>query len=99
MLDLDTIMLDPSNSRIIGGARLTDKTDYVFFPPRAEKVWRSAAAAYPDADNVEWMSWSADWNKIVLQVSGANYGDIYYLVDMAAHRSTRLVPNMTASAR
>jgi dipeptidyl aminopeptidase/acylaminoacyl peptidase len=88
LLEFDDLILDHSNSRIIGGPLLTDKTDYTFFPTRAETVWRSAAAAFPGADNTELVSWSDDWNKVVLLVSGANYGDIYYLVDMTTHNAS-----------
>jgi dipeptidyl aminopeptidase/acylaminoacyl peptidase len=87
MLEFDDIILDRSNSRVIGGSRLTDKTDYEFFPARADKVWRGVAASFPSADNIELVSWSDDWNKLVLRVSGANYGDVYYLVDMTAHHA------------
>ena len=90
VLDFNDIILDRSNSRVIGGSELSDKTDYMFFPPRAEKVWRGAAASFPDADNVELVSWSDDWNKLILRVSGANYGDVYYLVNMTTHKADPL---------
>jgi dipeptidyl aminopeptidase/acylaminoacyl peptidase len=92
ILELDDIILDRSNSRIIGGSRLTDKTDYVFFPPRADKVWRGVAASFPSADNIELVSRSDDWNKLVVRVSGASYGDIYYLVDMTTHKADPIGP-------
>jgi dipeptidyl aminopeptidase/acylaminoacyl peptidase len=92
LLEFDGIILDRSSSRIIGGSQLTDKSDYRFFPPRAETVWRSAAAAFPNAGNVELVSWSDDWNKLILHVSGASYGDAYYLVDMTTHKADMIGP-------
>ncbi|HUO92948.1 MAG TPA: alpha/beta fold hydrolase, partial [Rhizomicrobium sp.] len=92
LLDFDDLILDHTNSRVIGGSKLTDRTDYVFFPPRAETVWRSAKAAFPGADNVELVSWSDSWNKVVLRISGADYGDIYYLVDMTTHKADPIGP-------
>jgi len=92
LLGFDDLILDPSNSRVIGGVQLTDKTDYVFFPARAETVWRSAKAAFPAADNVELVSWSENWNRIVLRISGAEYGDVYYLVDMTTHKADPIGP-------
>ncbi len=80
-------ILDRLSSRIIGGVHYTDKTDYAFGSSRAETVWKSIAAAYPDTTDVELISWTDDWNKIVLKVSGPEYGDAYHLVDMTTHKS------------
>jgi dipeptidyl aminopeptidase/acylaminoacyl peptidase len=92
LLEFSHVILDRSSGRIIGGSQLTDKTDYRFFSPRAETVWRSAAAAFPNAGNVALVSWSDDWNKLILHVSGANYGDGYYLVDMTDHKADLIGP-------
>lgn len=54
LLEFDDLFLDHSNSRIIGGPRLTERTDYTFFAPRAETVWRSAAAAFPTPTMLNW---------------------------------------------
>ena len=87
LLDFDELFFDQANNRLIGGSNLTERSDYKFFAPRAELVWRSIAAAYPDADDVELESWSNDWNKVVVKISGVHYGDIYYLVDMTTHKA------------
>jgi dipeptidyl aminopeptidase/acylaminoacyl peptidase len=92
VLEFDDIILDHANSRIIGGSRVTDKTDYEFYPPRAGTVWRSAAAAFPKADNVELVSWSDNFNRVILHISGADYGDVYYLVDMTTHKADPVGP-------
>ena len=92
LVEFESLIHDRSSSRLIGGIKLTDKTDYSFFLPRADIVWRSAKAAFPNADNVELVSWSENWSKIVLHISGAEYGDVYYLVDMTTHKADPIGP-------
>jgi dipeptidyl aminopeptidase/acylaminoacyl peptidase len=84
---LGDLMDDIRTGRLIGGSRLTDKTDYVFFDPHTEMVWSSIKTAFQDATNVELVSWSADWNKVVVLAFGPAYGDAYYLIDMTTHKA------------
>jgi len=85
--DLDDDIHAHGSDRIIGGIRYTDKTDYVFFQPRAETVWKSIKAAYASATNVEIVSWTDDWNEVVVRVWGPNDGDRYDLVNMTTHQA------------
>jgi dipeptidyl aminopeptidase/acylaminoacyl peptidase len=84
---LDGLISDNWTGRVIGGPRFTDKSDYVFFDPHAEKMWRSIQAAFKDAVNVDLISNSEDWTKFVVLVFGPAYGDTYFFVDMTAHKA------------
>ena len=86
-LHLDDLISDNWTGRVIGGPRLIDKSDYVFFDLHAEKMWRSIQAAFKDATNVDLISNSEDWTKFVVLVFGPAYGDTYFFVDMAAHKA------------
>lgn len=86
-LQLDDLKLDTRTGRVIGGSRFTDKSDYVFFAPRADTVWRSIKVAFKSATNVDLVSWSEDWSKVVVLAFGPTYGDTYFLVDMKTHRA------------
>jgi len=85
--DLNDDIHAHGSDRIIGGIRYTDKTDYVFFQPRAESVWKSIKTAYYSATNVEMVSWTDDWNEVVVRVWGPNDGDRYDLVNMTTHQA------------
>lgn len=76
-----------STGRVTGGTRLTEKHDYVFFDQHADKMWRSAKAAFKNATDIDLVSWSDDRNVVVLQVFGGDYGEGYFLVDMKQHRA------------
>ncbi|MDE2182829.1 MAG: S9 family peptidase [Alphaproteobacteria bacterium] len=84
------VMADPRSGHAIGGMRVTDKDDYVFFDPRADGVWRAAKADFPNATDIDLVSWSDDMSKVVVHVFGETYGDTYYVVDTAQHKIGRL---------
>jgi dipeptidyl aminopeptidase/acylaminoacyl peptidase len=84
------IETDLASGRVIGGSRDTERHDYVFFDPHADKMWRSVKAAFKDATDVDLTSWSDDRTMIVAQVFGAAYGDSYFFVDMTQHKASRL---------
>jgi dipeptidyl aminopeptidase/acylaminoacyl peptidase len=86
-LHLDGLMEDERTGRVIGGPRLTDKSDYIFFDAHADMVWRSIKAAFKDATNVDLISWSQDRTSAVVRVFGADYGDGYFFVDMKTHKA------------
>lgn len=81
-----------STGHVIGGTRLTEKNDYVFFDPHADRMWRSIRAAFKDAINVDLASWSEDRTKVVAHVFGQAYGDGYFLVDMTQHKADPIGP-------
>ncbi len=82
------VKTDPGSGRVIGGSRVTERHDYVFFDPHADKMWRSVKAAFKDATDVDLASWSDDRNTVVARVFGAAYGDSYFLVDMTQHKAS-----------
>jgi dipeptidyl aminopeptidase/acylaminoacyl peptidase len=86
-LHLRDLMLDRNTGRVIGGSRASDTSDYVFFDPHTEMVWRSIKAAFRNATNVDLVSWSEDWTKVVVHVFGPAYGDGYFFVDVASHKA------------
>jgi dipeptidyl aminopeptidase/acylaminoacyl peptidase len=85
------IMTD-RRGRVVGGSRMSDSHDYVFFDPHAEMIWRSVKAAFKEATDVELVSWTDDRNKVVVHVFGPAYGDRYFLVDMATHKAEPVGP-------
>ena len=87
-LHLAEVFEDNNTGRVIGGPRYTDKTDYVFFDPHANAAWRSTKAAFSGATNVDLVSHSADWNRMIVLVFGGGYGDGYFYVDMATHKAS-----------
>jgi len=87
-LNLETLIQDARTGRVIGGPRYTDKSDYVFFDPHANTAWQSTKAAFGDATNVELVSHSADWTRMIVLVFGGSYGDGYFYVDMATHKAS-----------
>ncbi len=89
-LHLTDVLQDPRTGRVIGGPRFTDRSDYVLFDPHAEIVWRSVKAAFKTATNVDLVSRSDDWNKVVVLVFGPDNGDTYFFVDMTTHRADPL---------
>ncbi len=86
-MHLGGLLTDQWTGRVIGGAQFTEKSDYVFFNPHADTAWRSIKAAFSNATNVDLVSWSKDWSKIVAHVFGPAYGDGYFYVDMATHKA------------
>jgi dipeptidyl aminopeptidase/acylaminoacyl peptidase len=76
-----------STGRVIGGTRLSEKNDYVFFDPYADKMWRSVKAAFKPAINVDLATWSDDRTIVILHVFGPDYGEGYFLVDMKQHKA------------
>ncbi len=86
MLELDTLIQDPITHRIIGGRRVDEKAEYIFFDPNDQAAWNGIARAFQDED-LRLVSWSNDRRKIVVEVAGTTDGDIYRLVDLDAGRA------------
>ena len=72
---------DRSTHRLIGGVRLIDVPEYVFFDPAMEARWKSLVKAF-DGDAVRLVSASADYSKLLVLVEGAKYGYCYELIDL-----------------
>lgn len=89
------VMTDLRSSLVIGGTRVTEKNDYVFFDPHAEENWRNVKAVFKDATDVDLVSSSDDRSVFIAHVIGATYGDSYFIVDMNQHKAGRLGPEYT----
>jgi len=87
---ISSVLIEPSTSQIVGAQRMNDTQDYEFVHPRARVVAASAEAAYPGALSFSVESWTPDWNKIVVKVSGKGRGEVYDIVDMTTHRADRI---------
>ena len=90
--DFGDLLSGIRSGRIEGGTRTLDTTDYVFFDQRAQSAWDIIKNSFQDATDVDLVSRSDDWTKVVVHAFGPYYGDAYFLVDMAAHRSTPIGP-------
>ncbi|MDB6013555.1 MAG: prolyl oligopeptidase family protein [Gammaproteobacteria bacterium] len=78
---------DRLTHRMIGGVHLDDSRHYVFFDPRIRAVWSSIVDGFSD-EQLEFVSASADFAKVVVKVNGPIHGYMYVLMDMSTHRGT-----------
>lgn len=81
MVYADEFIVDPATDRVIGSARTRTTTKYTFFDKNDRAAWDSIAAAYND-EELDFVSWSADHKKIVVQVQGARDGDMFELANL-----------------
>jgi acetyl esterase/lipase len=82
---LEAPIEDRLTYRMIGGVHLDDSPHYVFFDPRIRGIWGSIVDGYSD-EQLEFVSASADFKKVVVKVTGPLHGYIYMLMDMSTHR-------------
>jgi acetyl esterase/lipase len=82
---LEAPIEDRLTYRMIGGVHLDDSAHYVFFDPRIRGVWGSIVDGYSD-EQLEFVSASADFTKVVVKVTGPLHGYMYMLMDMSTHR-------------
>jgi dipeptidyl aminopeptidase/acylaminoacyl peptidase len=87
-LEPEYLIKDTRTGRVIGAPHPTDASDYVFFENRPDIVWQSVKAAFRDATNVDLITWSKDWSKVIVEVFGPRYGAGYFFVDMTTHQAT-----------
>jgi dipeptidyl aminopeptidase/acylaminoacyl peptidase len=86
---LDEPIEHPLTNRMIGGVRIRDSEEYVFFDPAVKDSWGAIVRAFP-GEHVLFESASADFGKFVVRVEGAKHGLRYMLVDLQAHQATPL---------
>jgi dipeptidyl aminopeptidase/acylaminoacyl peptidase len=83
-LDTDDLITDPSTNHLIGTIDTSlDDTEYRFFNPNDQLVWKGVRAAFP-GELVTLVSWSDDRMTIVVLVEGPTNGAAYYVVDRRA---------------
>ena len=75
--------------RIIGGVRISDSEEYVFFDPAIEQSWQTIVRAFPN-ERVRFESASSDFGKVIVRVEGERDGFGYQLVDLTTHRTEAL---------
>jgi acetyl esterase/lipase len=82
---LEAPIEDRLTYRMIGGVHLDDSLHYFFFDPRIRAVWASIVDGFSD-EQLEFVSASADFQKVVVKVTGPIHGYMYLLMDMSTHR-------------
>ena len=83
----DEPIQDQLTYQMVGGLRVDDDTQYVFFDPVLEQRWKSVLAAFP-GERVQFISCAADFSRVVARVEGSKDGYRYVLVDMESHQAT-----------
>lgn len=83
------LIYDPQTHRPIGTMIVDEHYHYTFFNPADQSAWNSAVHAFPDED-VQFVSWSNDRKRIVVQVTGKRDGAAYEIVDLNAGRADLL---------
>lgn len=82
---LESPIEDRQTYRMIGGVHVDDTTHYVFFDPKIRGQWNSIVDGYSD-EQVQFVSASADFMKVIVKVNGPLHGFTYDLMDMSTHR-------------
>jgi dipeptidyl aminopeptidase/acylaminoacyl peptidase len=80
---------DRRTYRMVGGVHVDDSAHYVFFDPQVKGLWASIVAGYAD-EQVEFVSASADFRKVVVKVNGPLHGYTYNLMDMNTFKAIPL---------
>jgi dipeptidyl aminopeptidase/acylaminoacyl peptidase len=80
---------DFRTNRLIGGKWLADDAQYAFFDDAMQQRWAAITRAF-GGERVRLVSYSADFNEIVVCVEGAKTGYKYALVDMKTYRAEPL---------
>jgi dipeptidyl aminopeptidase/acylaminoacyl peptidase len=78
-----TILREEGTQVVIGSSRLDgDDLDYEFDSPADQVLWRAVSKAFAGA-HVELISLSQDRTRLIVSVSGKDFGFGYYIVDRA----------------
>jgi dipeptidyl aminopeptidase/acylaminoacyl peptidase len=80
---------DPRTHRMIGGVRIEDSVQYIFFDPLLRDRWAALLRAF-DGERVRLVSVSADLMRFVVRVDGLTHGLGYELIDMSTLQATPL---------
>jgi dipeptidyl aminopeptidase/acylaminoacyl peptidase len=83
---LESPIEDRATGRVLGGSYWDDIERYVFFEAEMQAHWDAIVRAFA-GDHVRFVSASADFKKILVQVDGPKFGDQYQLVDLASHQA------------
>jgi acetyl esterase/lipase len=77
---------DQLTHRMIGGAHLGDIPEYVFFDKHWQGLWQSIRDGFA-GEQVEFISASSDFKKVVVKVNGPVHGYDYELMNMDTFRA------------
>ncbi len=77
----DEPLMDEFTDLMIGGVNTVDLPQYVFFDPAKNLNWQAIVKAFA-GDQVNFVSASTDFSKVVVLVDGPNYGYRYVLIDL-----------------
>jgi dipeptidyl aminopeptidase/acylaminoacyl peptidase len=82
----DRPLEDPITHRVIGGEKITTRTEYRFFDPKDQAQWDKIQRAFPGED-VALESWTDDRKLVIARVTGPRYGVVYVAVDLNTNRA------------
>jgi dipeptidyl aminopeptidase/acylaminoacyl peptidase len=86
---LDSPIEDRLTNRMIGGVRVDDTEEYVFFDPRVQGWWSAILKTFRN-EHVHLESYAANFRRVIVLVEGQVHGYRYMLVDLEAHTARTL---------
>jgi dipeptidyl aminopeptidase/acylaminoacyl peptidase len=87
---LDDVADDDESGLPPGGSVRSEKPRYIFFDPKRQRRWDSLTHAFETANEVDFVSASAGFKKIIARIEGPDQGYQYTLVDFDTHNALRL---------
>jgi dipeptidyl aminopeptidase/acylaminoacyl peptidase len=86
---LESPIEDPQTYRMIGGVHTDDTSHFVFFDPHVRALWQSVTDGF-SGEQVELVSASFDFSKMIVKVNGPLHGFAYELVDLNTHQAQKV---------
>jgi dipeptidyl aminopeptidase/acylaminoacyl peptidase len=86
---LNEIVLRNGSRRIIGTAFIGDSARYHFADPQLQESWGWITRVF-HYQQIEFVSASADYSKILVRVMGDKFGFAYYLADVKERLTTKI---------
>jgi dipeptidyl aminopeptidase/acylaminoacyl peptidase len=83
---LEAPIEDRLTHRMIGGMHVDDTSQFVFFDKQAQARWDAIKEGF-SGEQVELVSASTDFKKVVVRVNGPLHDYTYALMDMSTHRT------------
>jgi dienelactone hydrolase len=81
---MDTPLIDPTTHLWIGQILRNDNRDAVLFQPALQARWQGTKKAFPNYIT-HLVSWSTDFNRLIVQTEGGDDSGTYWFVDIAKH--------------
>src|SRR6185437_9788837 len=82
-------IIDPTSHLWIGAFLRNDEREAVFFSPVLQAKWQGTRKAFPN-NIVHLVSWSADFNRLVVFTEGGDDPGTYWLVDIQKHSADQI---------